>query len=34
MTLDKGLLPNVFKEMFLITNQVHSYITGNSNTFY
>ena len=34
MTLDKGLLPNVFKEMFLVTNQVHSYITGNSNTFY
>ena len=34
MTLDKGLLPNVFKKMFLRTNQVHSYITGNSNTFY
>ena len=29
-----GLLPNVFKEMFLMTNQVHSYNTRNSNTFY
>ena len=29
-----GLLPNVFKEIFLITNQVHSYNTGNSNTFH
>ena len=29
-----GLLPNVFKEMFLMANQVHSYITRNSNTFY
>ena len=28
-----GLLPNVFKEMFLMANQVHSYITRNSNTF-
>ena len=29
-----GLLPNAFKEMFLMTNQVHSYNTRNSNTFY
>ena len=29
-----GLLPNVFKEMFLMTNQVHSYNSRNSNTFY
>ena len=29
-----GLLPNVFKEMLLMTNQVHSYNTRNSNTFY
>ena len=29
-----GLLPNVFKEMFLMANQVHSYITRNSNTLY
>ena len=29
-----GLLPNVFKEMFLMANQVHSYITRNSNNFY
>ena len=29
---DIGLLPNVFKEF--MANQVHSYITGNSNTFY
>ena len=28
-----GLLPNVFKEMFLMANQVHSYVTRNSNTF-
>ena len=28
------MLPNVFKEMFLMTNQVHSYNTRNSNTFY
>ena len=26
-----GLLPSVFKEMFLMANQVHSYITRNSN---
>ena len=30
-----GLLPKiVFKEMFLKANQVHSYITRNSNNFY
>ena len=29
-----GLLPNVFKEMFLMINQVHSYNNRNSNTFY
>ena len=29
-----GLRPNVFKETFLMTNQVHSYNTRNSNTFY
>ena len=30
-----GLLPKiVFKEMFLMANQVHSYITRNSNNFY
>ena len=29
-----GLLPNVFKEMFLMTNQVHSYNTRSSNIFY
>ena len=29
-----GLLPNVFKEMFLMTNQVHFYNNRNSNTFY
>ena len=29
-----GLLPNVFQEMFLMTNQVHSYNTRDSNTFY
>ena len=30
-----GLLPSVFKEMFLMTNQVHSlYNIRNSNTFY
>ena len=29
-----GLLPDVFKEMFLMTNQVHSYNTRNPNTFY
>ena len=29
-----GLLPKiVFKEMFLMANQVHSYITRNSNNF-
>ena len=28
-----GLLPNVFKEMLLMANQVHSYITRSSNTF-
>ena len=28
-----GLPPNAFKEMFLMTNQVHSYNTRNSNTF-
>ena len=34
-TLRKSsLLPNAFKEMFLMTNQVHSYNTRNSNTFY
>ena len=25
--IKKGLLPNVFKEMFFMTNQVHSYNT-------
>ena len=30
----KSLLPNVFKEMFFMTSQVHSYNTRNSNTFY
>ena len=29
-----GLLPNLVKEMFLMTNQVHSYKTRNSNIFY
>ena len=29
-----GLLPNVFKQMFLMANEVHSYITRHSNTFY
>ena len=29
-----GLLLNVFREMFSMTNQVHSYNTKNSNTFY
>ena len=29
-----GLLFSVFKEMFLMANQVHSYITRNSNTLY
>ena len=30
-----GLLSKiVFKEMFLMANQVHSYITRNSNNFY
>ena len=29
-----GLLLNVFEEMFLMTTQVHSYNTRNSNTFY
>ena len=28
-----GLLLNVFEEMFLMTTQVHSYNTRNSNTF-
>ena len=32
--IKKGLLPNVFKDMFFMTNQVHSYNTRNSNTFY
>ena len=32
--MKSGLLPNVFKEMFLMTNQAHSYNTRNSNTFY
>ena len=30
----KGLLPDVFNDMFLLTNQVHSYNTRNSNAFY
>ena len=30
----KGLLPDVFNDMFPLTNQVHSYITRNSNAFY
>jgi len=29
-----GLLLNVFKEMFLMTTQVHSYNTRNSKIFY
>ena len=29
-----GLLSSVFKEMFLMANQVHSYITRNSNNLY
>ena len=29
-----GLLVNVFRDMFLMTNQVHSYNTRNSNSFY
>ena len=33
-SLKIGLLPSVLKEMFLMTNQVHSYNIRNSNTFY
>ena len=29
-----GLLPNMFKEMFYFSNQVHSYNTRNSNSFH
>ena len=29
-----GLLPSVFKEVFLMINQVHSYNIRNSNAFY
>ena len=30
----KGLLPNVFKGMFTVTSDIHSYNTRNSNTLY
>ena len=30
----KGLLPDAFSEMFLLTNQIHHYNTRNSNSFY
>ena len=30
----KGLLPDAFNEMFLLTNQIHHYNTRNSNSFY
>lgn len=30
----KGFLPNSFRKMFTLTNQVHSYKTRNSNSFY
>ena len=29
----KGLLPDAFSEMFLLTNQIHHYKTRNSNSF-
>ena len=29
-----GFLPNVFDKIFSMSNQVHSYDTGSSNTFY
>ena len=30
----KGLLPDAFSEMFLLTNQIHHYNIRNSNSFY
>ena len=30
----EGLLPSVFRNMFSLTSQVHSYITRNSNAFF
>ena len=30
----KGLLPDAFREMFVLTNQIHHYNTRNSNSFY
>ena len=30
----KGFLPNSFRRMFTLTNQIHSYKTRNSNSFY
>ena len=30
----EGLLPSVFKNMFSLTSQVHSYNTRNSNAFF
>ena len=30
----KGFLPNSFRKMFTLTNQVYSYKTRNSNSFY
>ena len=30
----KGLLPDAFSGMFLLTNQIHHYNTRNSNSFY
>ena len=30
----KGLLPDAFSEMFLLTNQIHHYNTRNSNSSY
>ena len=32
--LKEGFLPNMFNEMFLLTNQLHSYNTRNSNSFH
>ena len=33
-SFQKGLLPDAFSEMFLLTNQIHHYNTRNSNSFY
>ena len=30
----KGLFPDAFSEIFLLTNQIHHYNTRNSNSFY